>query len=183
MKILPVEKAPAVTVLGIDPGLSSTGYAVLHQHGDRLVFREGGLITTASSRSLEERLKEIFWGLSEVVAGHRPDLVAVEDLYSDYQNPASAVLMGHARGVCLLVAANHCLPVASYRPTRVKKSLTGNGRASKRQVKGMVKVMLGLAAEPTSEHVADAIAVALCHLRETRVQGLNRHNRGRPGGG
>lgn len=183
MKILSAEKAPDITVLGIDPGLSSTGYAVLHQYSGRLVFQEGGLITTASNRPLEERLKEIFRGLTEVVEGHRPDLVAVEDLYSDYQNPASAVLMGHARGVCLLVAANHCLPVASYRPTRVKKSLTGNGRASKQQVKGMVKVILELAAEPTSEHVADAIAVALCHLREIRVQELNLHRQSRPGGG
>lgn len=159
-------------MVGIDPGLSSTGYAVLREYSGMVSFQEGGIISTPSTWSLEERLKEIFDGLTEVVALFKPDLMAVEDLYSDYQNPISAVLMGHARGVCLLAAARHSVPVASYRPTRVKKSLTGNGRASKQQVKGMVKVVLGLAAEPASEHVADAIAVALCHLRENRVNNI-----------
>lgn len=170
MKNLPLmDGPPRITVVGIDPGLSSTGYAVLHETGGRVCFREGGLITTPSSMALEDRLKEIFLGLTEVVASFRPDLVAVEDLYSDYKNPTSAVLMGHARGACLLAAANQSVPVASYRPTRVKKSLTGNGRASKQQVKSMVQVVLQLSAEPRSEHVADAIAVALCHLRERRA--------------
>lgn len=173
MKNLPLlDRPPGITVVGIDPGLSSTGYAVLRENNGLISFLEGGIISTPSTMSLEERLKEIFVGLTEVVGGFKPELVAVEDLYSDYQNPISAVLMGHARGVCLLAAANQSVPVASYRPTRVKKSLTGNGRASKQQVKGMVKVVLGLSAEPASEHVADAIAVALCHLREKRVNSI-----------
>jgi crossover junction endodeoxyribonuclease RuvC len=173
MKQVPeVEKSPGITVVGIDPGLANTGYAVLREINGKISFQEGGIISTPSNRPLEDRLKEIFLGLTEVVASFEPDLVAVEDLYSDYQNPASAVLMGHARGVCLLAASSHSVPVASYRPTRVKKSLTGNGRASKQQVKSMVKVVLQLPSEPHSEHVADAIAVALCHLRERQVSAI-----------
>lgn len=172
MNVPAAEKPSGITVLGIDPGLSNTGYAVLQEVNGTVAFREGGIISTPSNRPLEDRLREIYLGLTEVVASFEPDLVAVEDLYSDYQNPASAVLMGHARGVCLLAASSHSVPVASYRPTRVKKSLTGNGRASKQQVKSMVKVVLRLSVEPSSEHVADAIAVALCHLQERRVNAV-----------
>jgi crossover junction endodeoxyribonuclease RuvC len=153
-------------VLGIDPGLANTGYAVISKVEGQLVLRNGGLIHTDSKIPLTQRLKEIYQELNLVINEQMPAIVAMEDLYSDYRNPGTAILMGHARGICLLSAANHGLEVISYSPARVKKSLTGNGRASKDQVKAMVRITLELDQELTSEHVADALAVALCHIRE-----------------
>ena len=154
-------------VLGIDPGLADTGYAIISKIQGQLVLREGGLIRTDSKDPLNQRLKEIYVELNAVINGQLPAIVAIEDLYSDYHNPSTAILMGHARGVCLLAAANYGLTVKSYTPARVKKSLTGNGRASKEQVKAMVRINLGLDQRSISEHVADAIAVALCHFRSS----------------
>jgi crossover junction endodeoxyribonuclease RuvC len=153
-------------ILGIDPGLADTGYAIVNGSGRLPFLLEGGLIRTNRKVPLNFRLKEIYDELVSVIQAKAPTIVAMEDLFTDYRNPSTAILMGHARGVCLLAAANCGLSVMSYSPARVKKSLTGNGRASKEQVKAMVRVTLGLREEPSSEHVADAIAVALCHLRE-----------------
>lgn len=158
-------------VLGIDPGLADTGYAIINGFRGRLTLQEGGLIRTGSQYPLNQRLREIYTELNAVIRGLQPAVVAIEDLYSDYLNPGTAILMGHARGVCLLAAAECGLAVCSYTPTRVKKSLTGNGRASKEQVKAMVRLNLGLEPGPLSEHIADAIAVALCHIRCQQING------------
>ena len=157
-------------VLGIDPGLADTGYALIRECNGTLVLQEGGLIRTNSQMALTCRLREIYEELMKVMESYKPSVVAVEDLYTDYRHPGTAVLMGHARGVCLLAAARYGLEVINYSPARVKKSLTGNGRASKGQVKAMVRVTLNLREEPGSEHVADAIAIALCHLRELKFR-------------
>ncbi len=157
-------------VLGIDPGLADTGYAIISEVKGQLVLQEGGLIRTDSQYPLNQRLREIYAELNAVIRGQQPAVVAIEDLYSDYLNPSTAILMGHARGVCLLAAADYGLTVSSYTPARVKKSLTGNGRASKEQVKAMVRINLGLEQKPLSEHIADAIAVALCHIRCQRIK-------------
>lgn len=135
-----------------------------------MVLLEGGIIRTDKRLPLNFRLKEIYEELVVLIKRKSPSIVAMEDLYSGYKNPRTAILMGHARGVCFLAAANSGLAVESYSPARVKKALTGNGRASKKQVMEMVRASLGLGNALNSEHVADAIAVALCHLQERRLR-------------
>lgn len=153
----------ALTVLGIDPGLRVTGYAVVNYNGGIPKVREAGVLRTKDKDTLEMRLKTIFDGLDNIIGEFRPDSIAVEKLYSHYNHPQTAVVMGHARGMIFLCAANHEIPVESYASTRIKKSLTGNGRASKLQVQKSVKSLLRLREIPKPPDVADAIATALCH--------------------
>ena len=152
-------------ILGIDPGLVKTGYGLVRSEGSRVSVVEAGFIATPARNRppLEKRLSTIHDGVREIIARTRPDTVAVEQLYSHYAHPRTAIMMGHARGVIFLAAAMCGVPVASYSATQVKKSLTGNGRAGKQQVQRMVKNMLGLKKKPAPSDVADALAVALCH--------------------
>lgn len=159
-------------VLAIDPGLAATGYAILdyrRQFVSRLI--EGGVIKTRSGVSLEERLKQIYSGLEEILNEFKPDHVAVEELFSDYKNPKTALLMAHARGVCLLIAGQSGLKVYHYSATKIKQAVTGTGHATKNQVQRMVQAALGLALPPKPDHVADAIAVALCHIAHGHDRG------------
>ncbi len=150
-------------ILGIDPGLAATGYGVIDCADGRSTLIEGGVITTDKHKPLAERIEQIHREMSELIEEFRPDSMAVEDLYTSYRHPRTAVLMGHARGVMFLAAAQQGTPVAGYSPARLKKAITGNGSASKRQVQLMVQTILGLGQPPTPDHVADALAAALCH--------------------
>lgn len=154
------DAAECFTVLGIDPGLVRTGYAVI-ELPDRSV-RDAGIICSTVELSLAERLREIDEGISDVLADHAVDLVAVEDLFAHYKHPRTAILMGHARGVILLAAARRGIEVVSVSATAVKKSLTGNGHAGKSQVQRAIVATLGLSRCPEPPDVADALAVALC---------------------
>jgi len=151
-------------VLGVDPGLERTGYAVLDVGADKVI--DAGLVRTDTDRPLAERLREIDTGIREVLADHAVSLVAVEDLFAHYKHPKTAILMGHARGVVLLAAACKRIEVMSLAATRVKKALTGNGHASKVQMQRAIMTRLGLAREPEPNDVADAMAVALCAAME-----------------
>ena len=150
-------------ILGIDPGLQRTGWAVvaLDRFQPRVI--EAGIIRTRAGDGLERRLREIHQGLIEVIRESAPAAAVVESLYAHYRHPRTAILMGHARGVIFLAAAEQDLPVKSYSATRIKKALTGNGRASKVQVQKTVQMALGLPRLPEPADVADALAVALCH--------------------
>jgi len=150
-------------VLGIDPGLQATGYGLLHTRGARARVVEAGVLRTDERQPLEARLRRLHDLARELFRELAPETIAVEDLYSHYRHPVTAILMGHARGVILLAAAEAAVPVVSYGATRIKKSLTGTGRASKGQVQRMVQSTLGLKALPEPPDVADALAVALCH--------------------
>ncbi len=158
----------ALTVLGIDPGLRVTGYAVIKLNGDGPEVCEAGVLRTHNSDPLEKRLKTIYDGLDAIISEFTPDVVSVEKLYSHYNHPQTAVIMGHARGTIFLCAANHRIPVESYASTRIKKSLTGSGRASKLQMQRSVRSVLHLKAIPEPADVADAIATALCHIEATK---------------
>ncbi len=158
----------ALTVLGIDPGLRVTGYAVIKMNGDGPEVCEAGVLRTHNSDPLEKRLKTIYDGLDAIISEFTPDVVSVEKLYSHYNHPQTAVIMGHARGTIFLCAANHRIPVESYASTRIKKSLTGSGRASKLQMQRSVRSVLHLKAIPEPADVADAIATALCHIEATK---------------
>jgi crossover junction endodeoxyribonuclease RuvC len=154
-------------VLGIDPGLASTGYGVVATGesaggASRLVAVDGGVISTPSARPQESRLAEIHRSVALLLDKHSPGAVALEELYFG-QNARTAFAVGQARGVVMLAAGQREIPCASYTPQQVKGAVCGSGRAGKEQVARMVKVLLRLAAEPRSDHMADALAVAICH--------------------
>jgi crossover junction endodeoxyribonuclease RuvC len=162
-------------VLGIDPGLGITGYGVLDAEGETICVAEAGCIRTDGKAALSERLAELARELEDVITQLSPDVVAVEELYSHYGHPRTAIVMGHARGVIFLTAARSGVSVIPYAATRIKKSLTGNGRATKAQMQMMISSVLGLNATPEPPDVADALAVALCHcraLQHSEVVGL-----------
>jgi crossover junction endodeoxyribonuclease RuvC len=152
-------------ILGIDPGLAITGYGVLEMAQPHPIICEAGIIRTADddATDMAEKVISVYNGVLEVIAQFQPDVMAVEQLYSHYEHPRTAILMGHARGVVFLAAAQHNIPVISYAATQVKKIVTGNGRASKEQVQRTIQRELGLLKLPEPPDVADALAVALCH--------------------
>lgn len=155
-------------ILGIDPALTTTGYAVVSEDPQgNIELLEGGLIRTKSSESLEQRLKAINATLTEIIEEFEPDEVAIEDLHSRYRNLKTAIIMGHARGVAILAAGNADLPVHHYQPTRVKSIVAGSGRADKAQMKRAVSMRLGLAGEIEKDDVADAVGIAMCHIHVT----------------
>ena len=150
-------------ILGIDPGLNTTGYGVLEIVDRRVRLIEAGVVRGKTKGSLTARVKEIHDGVADVIAALKPDAMALEKLYAHYDRPTTAILMGHARGVICLAAAQANIAVVHYTATQVKKILTGNGRAPKLQVQEAVKRELRLAALPEPPDVADALAIALCH--------------------
>jgi len=155
---------PSVRILGVDPGLNVTGYALLEAVAGRgLEIGEAGVVRGRTRGSLTARVAEIHEGLSEVIRALKPTVMALEQLYSHYQRPRTAILMGHARGVICLAAAQAGLEVNHYNATQIKRMLTGNGRAPKTQVQRAVQRELGLAELPDPPDVADALAIAMCH--------------------
>jgi crossover junction endodeoxyribonuclease RuvC len=166
-------------ILGIDPGLNTTGYGVLdfapvgefrrnsQSRIPRLV--EAGVVRGKASAELPERVKEIHDGVADVIATLKPEVLAIEELYSHYERPTTAILMGHARGVILLAAAEAGISVTSYASTQIKKTITGNGHAAKWQIQEAIRRELNLPAVPEPPDVADALAIALCHCYLSRV--------------
>ena len=150
-------------VIGIDPGTASTGYGVVAGDGPRLRAVDHGVIVTRAGVAPERRLTEIHLRVAELIEAHRPDAVAVEELYFG-ANVQTAFAVGQARGVVLLAAGQRGIPARSYTPQQVKSAVCGSGRAGKDQVGRMVARLLGLAAVPTPDHAADALAVAVCEL-------------------
>lgn len=150
-------------IVGIDPGLNITGYAVIESAGREVKLVEAGVVRGKSKGSLAARLQEIYDGVRDVIAELKPTVMALEQLYSHYERPTTAILMGHARGVICLAAQQAGLQVNSYASTKVKKLLTGNGRAPKAQVQQAVIQPFRLARPPEPPDVADALAIALCH--------------------
>lgn len=150
-------------ILGIDPGLNITGYGVIEAGGRGLRVIEAGVVRGKKGGSLTERLKQIHAGVAEVILSLKPATVALEELYSHYERPRTAILMGHARGVICLAAAQADLEVHPYAATQIKKILTGNGRAPKTQMQLAMQRELQLAEMPDPPDVADALAVAMCH--------------------
>ncbi len=150
-------------IVGLDPGLAITGYSVLNIASGKPRLVEAGILRVSRAQTLEKRLLELFTGLNEILEGHDVDSIAIEQLYSHYERPRTAILMGHARGVLCMAAAQIDIKVYSYAATKVKKLLTGNGRAPKAQMQLAVQQQLKLSKLPEPADVADAIAIALCH--------------------
>jgi crossover junction endodeoxyribonuclease RuvC len=153
-------------ILGVDPGLQVTGYAVLEVGARAPIVCEAGIIRSSEGRGAPEmahRIRSLYDSIVEIVKQFQPAVVAAEQLYAHYNHPRTAILMAHARGVIFLAAAQQEVPVISYNATRIKKTITGNGRAPKDQVQRTVQRELGLAKLPEPPDVADALAAALCH--------------------
>jgi crossover junction endodeoxyribonuclease RuvC len=157
-----------VIVLGIDPGTARTGYGLVVREGSQLRLLDYGCIETIADRPLEARLLLIHEGLETLIEDHHPDAVGVERVFFN-RNVQTAFAVGQARGIVLLAAAQHALPVVEYGPHEVKIAVTGYGRASKEQVQRMVRLILGMAELPRPDDAADALAVAICAAHRLSV--------------
>jgi len=156
-------------ILGLDPGTASTGFGVISVVGSRLQALDFGVMSTPAGMPLEKRLELIFGDMTELLAKHQPTATAVESLFFN-ANVRTALAVGQARGVTLLACARSGCEVYEYTPQQIKQAVVGYGKASKEQVMQMVRVLLGLAAAPKSDHAADALGVAICHANTCGVR-------------
>ena len=152
-------------ILGVDPGLETTGYGLIETADRRVKYLASGTVVTRPSESLALRLVALHVQFTRLLEALSPHMVVLEELYAHYRHPMTAILMGHARGVITLAMAERGVPLICYLPTRVKKAVTGHGHATKTQVQGMVTSLLGLACRPEPDDVSDALALALTHTR------------------
>jgi crossover junction endodeoxyribonuclease RuvC len=157
-------------VLGIDPGTASTGFGVVESSAQHLRTLTGGVISTRASEPPERRLAAIAEALSRLLDEHRPDAVAIEEVFFG-RNTRSAFAVGQARGAALAAAGAREVPCFSYTPQAVKLAVCGSGAAGKEQVQRMVAALLGLRQPPASDHAADALALAICHANVARGAG------------
>jgi crossover junction endodeoxyribonuclease RuvC len=155
-------------ILGIDPGSGSTGYGLIETDGSRHNAIVYGAISTQARQPFHVRLLKIHRDLSDILKREKADIMAIEEVFHA-TNVQSALRLGHARGIALLVAAQHELDVAEYSPLEIKSAVVGYGRAEKTQIQSMVKFLLNLAEIPTPDHAADALAVAICHAHRMRM--------------
>jgi crossover junction endodeoxyribonuclease RuvC len=158
-------------VLGIDPGLRVCGWGIVYG-GAKPSFVAGGVIRPRQRDTLSGRLLTLYEEMTRVVTTHLPSELAIEDPFVGALAPASALAIGQARAIALLVAAQHGIEAALYAPAAVKAAVSGYGAGDKRQVQSMVRLLLGLDADPEPADAADALAVALCHLGQRRARAL-----------
>lgn len=156
-------RQPASVILGIDPGTLVTGYGIIAQSGSTRRHVASGTIPNKTGSPIAERLKTIYDGLVGIIATYHPSEVAIETAFYG-KNARSALTLGQARGVSILAAIHHRLPLSEYAPREVKKAVVGNGNASKQQVQFMVKALLHLPDKAMAHDTSDALAVALCHI-------------------
>lgn len=153
-----------VRVLGIDPGSRITGYGVIDAYRGKLSFVTCGVIKTDSGAPFAHRINEIFDGINQIIQVHQPVVAAVEDVFVS-KNPRSALKLGQARGAAVVAAMQNGLSVCDYSPKLVKQSVVGYGQAEKGQIQHMMKILLGLPKQPSTD-AADALAVAMCHANQ-----------------
>ena len=154
-------------ILGIDPGLNISGYGIIESFNDGsdMNIIEAGIIRTNAKAEMDNRLVEIGREFDSVLKQFEPDVMAIEELYSHFNHPKTSIIMAHARGLIIFKAAETGIRVVSYASTRIKKCLTGHGRATKEQMQKAVQTNMGLKSLPEPPDVADALAVAWCHLQ------------------
>lgn len=150
-------------ILGIDPALTVSGYGLIDAQKNTLSLIEAGVIITSTKQNLAERLKKIYSATQKLVSDTKPDALVLEKIYAHYRHPATAYLLGHARGIICLICAQNNIPLIEYAATRVKKAVVGRGLASKQQVQRMVAAMLNLKALPRYTDVTDALALAITY--------------------
>jgi len=159
-------------VLGIDPGTINMGYGVVDGGEEEVVLFNYGVLHSPLRETIGKRLSHLYNGLLEVIAGSEPDVVAVEQPFVMSRNVKSALAIGRAQAVAILAASNRHIPVYEYTPTQVKQRVADYGASSKEQIQEMVRLQLGLSEVPQPSDAADALAVAICHLREIRWSNL-----------
>jgi crossover junction endodeoxyribonuclease RuvC len=155
-------------ILGIDPGLGTTGYGIIEERTFKLI--EAGVIKTLSNTPIQSRLKKIFDSLTEIIKEHKPGVLVLEKIYSHYRHPTTAILMGHARAAACLASGAQEIRLVNYPPTKIKKTITGNGHASKQQVQRMVQNILKLKDPPEPVDVSDALAMAISYCYMERIK-------------
>jgi crossover junction endodeoxyribonuclease RuvC len=160
-----------VRVFGIDPGSARTGYGCVQSDGSRHRMIACGAVTIPAANAFPEKLRIIHVELGVLLDRHRPDVVAIENLFHA-ANARSALKLGHARGVAMLAAVEAGVPIVEYTPAEVKQSVVGYGRAEKGQVQSMIQLLLGLAEPPAPFDASDALAIAICHLHRMNLRGL-----------
>ncbi len=158
-------------ILGIDPGTITMGYGVIESKDDEIALVDCGALNSPPHTPIGERLSYLYGKLLEVITRCQPDTVAVEQPFMA-KNVRSALAIGRAQAIAILAAANRGIPTYEYTPARVKQMVTNYGASSKEQVQEMVRLQLGLAEAPQSKDAADALAVAICHLREIHLSNL-----------
>ncbi len=149
-------------ILGIDPGYAIVGWGVLNYQGNQFKVLDYGAITTDADMDLFRRFQAVHQSLNEIIERHRPDAMAIEELFFN-TNHTTAINVAQARGVLILSALNHNVPVYEYTPLQVKQAVVGYGRAEKQQVQQMTKLLLNLTSVPKPDDTADALAIAICH--------------------
>jgi crossover junction endodeoxyribonuclease RuvC len=162
-----------VRIFGIDPGSGRTGYGCVETDGRRYRLVACGAIVATAGDSFPQRLARIHRELTRMISTYRPECVAVENLFHGI-NARSALTLGHARGVAMLAAVEAGCEIVEYTPAEVKRAVVGYGRADKRQMQQMIKMLLGLETAPSPHDAADALAVAICHLHSAPREGLAR---------
>jgi len=158
-----------VIILGIDPGTATTGFGIIKKEGDKFKIIKCGCILTPAKIPLPERLEMIAVELEKIIKKYNPDQMAVEELFFA-ANAKTAIAVGHARGVIMMVGRKSGILISEYTPLEVKMALTGYGRADKNQIQQMVRVLLSLKEVPKPDDAADALAVAICHGNTFRVE-------------
>ncbi len=158
-------------ILGIDPGTVTMGYGVIEAEGDEATLIDYGALSSKPRSPIGERLSFLYNKLQEIILRHRPDAVAVEQPFVA-KNVKSALAIGKAQAIAILAAANRGIPTYEYTPTQVKQQVANYGASSKEQVQEMVKLQLELPDIPQPSDAADALAVAICHLRQTHLDKL-----------
>ena len=151
-------------VLGIDPGTAIMGYGVIDYQNSKHKPFAYGVLRSSKDDAAEYRLERLFYGVSELLEKHQPDIMAVEELFFN-QNVTTAITVGQARGVALLAASMKKVKVTEYTPLQVKQAVVGYGRAEKQQVQYMIQRILGLKEVPKPDDAADALAIAVCHCQ------------------
>lgn len=154
--------------LGIDPGTAITGYGLVNNEGNRLKAIKYGSIFTESKLPLYDRLNIIFNQLTKIIEEYKPEVAAIESLFFN-NNAKTALSVGHARGVALLACVKSGIQVVEYTPLQVKLAVSGYGRADKKQMISMVKMLLCLEEAPKPDDTADALAIAICHINSYKL--------------
>ena len=158
-------------ILGIDPGTAITGYGLVESEGEAYTMVEYGIITPPSRSSAAQRLHYLYLELAKLIKCHHPTDVAIEEPFVA-KNVLAAMAVGRVEAIAMLAAADEGIPVCSYTPAQIKRAVTNYGNAGKEQVQEMVRLQLGLASAPQPDDAADALAVAICHLQQTKLAKL-----------
>lgn len=159
-------------ILGIDPGIATTGVGVIKKEGSKFKYIHYGVIKTTPNMDLPSRLGSLYTQLNTIIIEHKPDAVSVEELFFN-TNTKTALIVAQARGVILLCAQLHKLKVTGYTPPQIKLAVCGYGKAAKNQVQHMVKRLLNLEVIPKPDDAADALAIAICHGHSYRLNSLS----------